>query len=726
MSTAQRLIVNVETGTLLPTFETVVGTTQPRFILGDTTPVEIYLVKSTGATGIISQVPIPAGATVRLAVGQINTRPTSGSWALTFGGDTTSNLAFNITPAALAAALNLLPSITAAGGVTCTLEGTQYSIRFNNNGDRDTIFGSSVSLVPASLVGVQTLQQGTASLPEVVLVNLAVSPIAQTQTFTSTPPRSGSYTATTFRLTGGVRGGGFKLRLRWRQGAVYEVWTDLIAPTANFSDISQTIFQALVNGGWGQAGTTNPTTNTWGLRVQSLGEFAWKVDFTSPKFTLPVVQEDVTITGIDISELTSLAGGLGSLSFATAEAFAYLGTAERKQAVMELQVETDGKAQTLLQSPVDILGQVIVTGAFTPLQTDTPLSATVADNRFVRRDSDQSVDDTSKNQIWENLTGATTVSGVDLSAALLAANQPGAGNAFATILDVPSIDQALNTDSVVGFLDLTVTNEVDAGTMLRVGTAGTTLSPDTLTVKSGAHTQTLSGAGLTLTNGVITFPNASTQSVAFVPANYLAKADNLAGLASVSTARTNLGLGTAATTAATDYLTKAGDLAGLNSAFNARTNLGLGTMATENAVSFLRKDENLSGITNAATARTNLGLGSMALETSTSYLSKADNLSGLANTETARNNLSLGTYNNVEFAQVLSTDLHITNGFNSLTIDPTTITFSDSTTQTSAPVLSSGTVVHGGGGGNIGANDYPDEIHINIGGTVYAMPARTV
>jgi hypothetical protein len=63
--------------------------------------------------------------------------------------------------------------------------------------------------------------------------------------------------------------------------------------------------------------------------------------------------------------------------------------------------------------------------------------------------------------------------------------------------------------------------------------------------------------------------------------DYLAKAGNLSGLASTSTARTNLGLGTMAVATATDYLTKAGNLSGLASTSTARTNLGLGAVSTD-------------------------------------------------------------------------------------------------------------------------------------------------
>ena len=99
----------------------------------------------------------------------------------------------------------------------------------------------------------------------------------------------------------------------------------------------------------------------------------------------------------------------------------------------------------------------------------------------------------------------------------------------------------------------------------------------------------------------------------------LVKANNLSDLASASSARTNLGLGTMATATATDYLTKAGNLAGLADLPTARTNLGLGTMATAAASDYLSKAGNLSGIADLAVARTNLGLGTMATESASAY-----------------------------------------------------------------------------------------------------------
>jgi len=91
----------------------------------------------------------------------------------------------------------------------------------------------------------------------------------------------------------------------------------------------------------------------------------------------------------------------------------------------------------------------------------------------------------------------------------------------------------------------------------------------------------------------------------FVPLN---PANNLSELTTPATARANLGLGTAATAAATDFLARLNNLSDLADKALARTNLGLGGAATHPDTFFLQSAQNLNDVPDKALARANLGI----------------------------------------------------------------------------------------------------------------------
>lgn len=95
----------------------------------------------------------------------------AGTRTLTFGGNTTAPIAYNATAAAVAAALNAIASIAAAGGVTAAgnyVDG--YTVTFDDNGNRGAITGAAIGMPSGSTIKATVQQEGTAGLPEIVLL----------------------------------------------------------------------------------------------------------------------------------------------------------------------------------------------------------------------------------------------------------------------------------------------------------------------------------------------------------------------------------------------------------------------------------------------------------------------------------------------------------------------------------------------------------------------------
>jgi hypothetical protein len=137
---------------------------------------------------------------------------------------------------------------------------------------------------------------------------------------------------------------------------------------------------------------------------------------------------------------------------------------------------------------------------------------------------------------------------------------------------------------------------------------------------------------LQITSGAIT------SSLGYVPLN---PSNNLTEVVNKATARTNLGLNSAALQPSSVFLQGANNFSDVPDVGTARSNLGLGTAATHPLTDFLSPTANLSDLQNTALARTNLGIGSAGTLPSTSFLQGANNFSDVSSPATARTNLGV-------------------------------------------------------------------------------------
>ena len=268
-----------------------------------------------------------------------------------------------------------------------------------------------------------------------------------------------------------------------------------------------------------------------------------------------------------------------------------------------------------------------------------------------------------------DLNNATTAR-TNLGLGTAAVKNHGTSNGDLVLLDatgLPAVDGSQLTGiTATDSSKLAIANNLSD--LNNATTARTNLGLGTAAVKNHGTTNgdlvILDATGLPAVNG------SQLTGVTGTDATKLAIANNLSDLNNAVTARTNLGLGTAAVK---NHGTTNGDLVLLDATGLPAVNGSQLTGVTATDSSKLAIANNLSDLNNAVTARTNLGLGTAAVKnhgttngdlvlldavglpavngsqltgvtaTDSSKLAIANNLSDLNNAVTARTNLGLGT-----------------------------------------------------------------------------------
>ena len=595
MSSDLKLFIDFAGNQLLAGVNANPSGSRPRFVLGDSLTVDLHLVELTGDTNfpaveIAADDLGGASSTATLALGALETVPTSGTFSITYGANSTSPLAFNASASSVSTALNALASVVSAGGVAVAQVGEGYRIAFNSAGVRSAFTVTTSALVPRSSAIVVESTVGTVSAPSVQVVRLRANPVALVNSWSPLPTASATLsnvrtwdgTNSTVRLTiADAFGGSFNLGFT-KAGPSTVYSAPLLAYNVTASELANAVKA------WAEFAADGA------VLVRQVGSGVFDITTTVP----PEAGSPVDGWTVDGSGLESSVGLRGTLSLATVEAETTLDGADQVELTLEVQVTSaGGAARTVLQIDASLVEDIIEGATCVPLEGDTCLGAAEAA------------------ELYATKAEAPTATELD---AIQAASSPSAANPFATLADLASAGLTIPANARLAIL----------------GGASPSAANPFLTVTGGAalflasanNLSDLASASTARTN--LGLGTAATASAA----DFALTANNLSDLASASTARTNLGLGTAATYNAGDFVQAANNLSELTSPATARTNLGLGTAATSAASDFAQVANNLSDLADAPTARTNLGLGSDATGT---------NLSAITNQATARANLGI-------------------------------------------------------------------------------------
>jgi hypothetical protein len=371
LPSAIKLFIDPRTGDAFGNFAGTTSLTNPVFTLGDTATVELYLVESTGlSTYPRQEIGFPTSPGIRVAVGAIDESPLAGTWSLSYGGDTTTALAFNATPAVVQAALNLLASITAAGGVTVSKIGDNYNILFNAVGARTELTTNGAALIPLSAATVASLQTGDANKPAIFLVHLqrtvaglatSFSPTAASE-ITVEALTAWDGTKATYRvsISPDPKGGSFSLAFDAQTGT--DVSTAAISVGATGLDVQNAMsIGALADGK---------------VSVTQVKAYAYDISVS--------VQPGTNGLTADDAGLLSYSGYKGELNLNTAEAISLLDGAASVETNLEVEITSDSKTLTVLQVQCTLQNAVIDAGAVQPLVLDSYLSQTTADGRYFK------------------------------------------------------------------------------------------------------------------------------------------------------------------------------------------------------------------------------------------------------------------------------------------------------------------------------------------------------
>jgi hypothetical protein len=346
--------------------------TSLQFKQGDTIGIELHWVEHQ-AGNAMQEVIWPPAANITLAVGILDAAPTSGAYRLSYASVSTADIAYDATATVISSALNALPGIIADGGVSVIKNGTSIRISWND----PIVASSSISvyennLTPTSSIGIGIARVGTVSVSHIVQLHIKQTPVAVCSSWTDSdapvvslvenhiPAYSGDFRIWRMKISPEPRAGTFRMS-KVINGTLY--WTSPI----NISGLSESSISTAL-----------------GLDVSRISDFEYEI--YQPQITADALV-NVALLDADSSGLIGFSSKYGILNLNSLDVELLLGGAASKTCICEIEVEMNGKYQTLVQAPCVIYNDLIDTDAYTLVQWGDVIPA----DSVVRYDSPQTL-----------------------------------------------------------------------------------------------------------------------------------------------------------------------------------------------------------------------------------------------------------------------------------------------------------------------------------------------
>jgi hypothetical protein len=346
MATELSLFSDLDQQRLVQSFLSTLQATLPRFVFGDSIPVSFRPLKSNGNNSVNpwSEVDL-TGKTVRIAIGNPAGAASSGTFTLTYDGDTTAAIAYNADGATIQTALNALASITAAGGVVVTRATTgAFRIVFNTAGARTDITADAAAIYPSAGVEIHVAVEGDGSLREIAVARIETLPAAYAELTDDFPVAASEI-----------------IEVRTGSGSVGAILS------LGFSVLPYSGFYTLEIGGEQTLGIpwdADASTLQAALELlSSVGSGKVVVSGELPLFTLnfDLSLGDIGAMTIDMAGLVVPKGRAGLLSTNTAAMIELLNGSSQATAKLEIELYDigDGTTWTVLQTDCVVIDDVI-------------------------------------------------------------------------------------------------------------------------------------------------------------------------------------------------------------------------------------------------------------------------------------------------------------------------------------------------------------------------------